>query len=56
LDQLADGGRLVAVIKTAGIGRATLMTRQSGIAASRAAFDAAVPCLPGFDAEAAFVF
>jgi protein-L-isoaspartate(D-aspartate) O-methyltransferase len=56
LDQLAEGGRLAAVIRTAGIGRATLMTRQSGIVASRAAFDAAVPCLPGFEAEAAFVF
>ena len=56
LDQLAEGGRLAAVVRTAGIGRATLMTRQSGILASRAAFDAAVPSLPGFEVEAAFVF
>jgi len=55
-DQLAEGGRLAAVVRTAGIGRATLMTRQAGIVASRAAFDAAVPCLPGFEAEPAFVF
>ena len=55
-EQLAEGGRLVAVIRAAGIGRATLMTRQAGIVASRVAFDAAVPCLPGFEADPAFVF
>jgi protein-L-isoaspartate(D-aspartate) O-methyltransferase len=56
LDQLGEGGRLAAVVRSAGIGRATLMTRRGGIVASRAAFDAAVPVLPGFEAEAAFVF
>jgi protein-L-isoaspartate(D-aspartate) O-methyltransferase len=56
IDQLAEGGRLVAVIRAAGIGRATLMTRRAGVVASRVAFDAAVPRLPGFEAAAAFVF
>jgi protein-L-isoaspartate(D-aspartate) O-methyltransferase len=56
LDQLAEGGRLATVIRTAGIGRATLMTRQAGILASRVAFDAAVPRLPGFEPAPAFVF
>jgi protein-L-isoaspartate(D-aspartate) O-methyltransferase len=56
LDQLAEEGRLVAVIRTAGIGRATLMTRRAGIMASRVAFDAAVPRLPGFEPAPAFVF
>jgi protein-L-isoaspartate(D-aspartate) O-methyltransferase len=56
LDQLAENGRLVAVIRTAGIGRATLMTRRAGIVASRVAFDAAVPRLPGFEPAPAFVF
>jgi len=56
LDQLAGGGRLVAVVKTPGIGRAMLMTRQAGIVASRIAFDAAVPGLPGFEPAPAFVF
>jgi protein-L-isoaspartate(D-aspartate) O-methyltransferase len=56
LDQLAEGGRLVAVVKTPGIGRAMLMTRQAGIVASRIAFDAAVPGLPGFEPAPAFVF
>ena len=31
IEQLAEGGRLVAVIKAAGIGRATLMTRRAGL-------------------------
>jgi len=56
IDQLAESGRLVAVIRAAGIGQATLMTRQAGILASRVAFDAAVPRLPGFEPAAAFVF
>ena len=56
IEQLAEGGRLGAVIRAAGIGRATLMTRRAGIVASRIAFDAAVPRLPGFEAAAAFVF
>ena len=56
IDQLAESGRLVAVIRAAGIGQATLMTRQAGILASRVAFDAAVPRLPGFEPVAAFVF
>lgn len=56
LDQLADEGRLVVVIRSSGIGRATLMTRQAGIMASRVAFDAAVPRLPGFEPAPAFIF
>jgi len=55
-DQLAEGGRLAVVVRTAGVGQATLMTHQAGISASRAAFDAAVPLLPGFEREPAFVF
>jgi protein-L-isoaspartate(D-aspartate) O-methyltransferase len=55
-DQLANGGRLVVVVRAGGIGGATLVTRQAGIVASRVAFDAAVPCLPGFEADPAFVF
>jgi len=56
LDQLAEDGRLVVVVRTAGIGRATLMTRRASIMASRVAFDAAVPRLPGFEPAPAFVF
>jgi hypothetical protein len=32
------------------------MTRQAGIMASRVAFDASVPRLPGFEPAPAFVF
>jgi protein-L-isoaspartate(D-aspartate) O-methyltransferase len=56
IEQLAEGGRIVAVVKAAGIGRATLMTRQAGIMASRVAFDAGVSRLPGFEPAAAFTF
>lgn len=55
-DQLADGGRLVAVILTEGIGRAILHTKRANILSHRAVFDAAVHPLPGFAAERGFVF
>ncbi len=55
LEQLADGGRLVAVVKgESGLGRATLATRIGGLISSRVLFDAALPCLPGFEAKAVF--
>lgn len=54
--QLAEGGRLVAVVGEHGVGRGTLMTRARGAAASRPAFDAAVPMLPDFVVEQGFVF
>ena len=54
--QLAEGGRLVAVVKSAGgIGRATLTTRTGGVIARRVMFDAATPLLPGFQPKPAFV-
>lgn len=56
IEQLANGGRLVAVVNHDGIGRATLMTRRNGVVAGRIGFDAAVPRLPGFEKVAAFVF
>jgi protein-L-isoaspartate(D-aspartate) O-methyltransferase len=57
LAQLADGGRLVAVVEAAGgIGRATLTTKTGGAIARRVIFDAAIPLLPGFQAKPAFVF
>ena len=56
-EQLADGGRLVAVIRdSAGIGRATLMQRTGDVVSGRVLFDAAVPQLPGFERAPAFVF
>jgi protein-L-isoaspartate(D-aspartate) O-methyltransferase len=55
--QLAEGGRLLATVKSAsGIGRATLRTRTGGLIARRVLFDAATPPLPGFSPKPAFVF
>ncbi len=55
--QLADGGRLLAVVKPANaVGRATLMTRTGGVLARRVIFDAATPLLPGFAPKPAFEF
>jgi protein-L-isoaspartate(D-aspartate) O-methyltransferase len=57
LDQLAEGGRLVTVVREpSGIGRGTLMQRIAGLPSSRTLFDAATPLLPGFAREAGFVF
>lgn len=56
-DQLADGGRLVTVIKNeAGMGRAILMQCSAGVVSQRVIFDASVPLLPGFEAKPKFVF
>jgi protein-L-isoaspartate(D-aspartate) O-methyltransferase len=55
--QLAEEGRLVAVVKAAGgIGRATLTTKTGGAIARRVMFDAATPLLPGFQPKPTFVF
>ncbi len=56
LDQLAEGGRLLAVLRGNGIGVATIWRRENGIIGHRPLFDAATPVLPGFEAQAGFVF
>lgn len=56
-DQLADGGRLVTVVRSdEGVGCAVLMRRTGGNISSRSLFDAACPYLPGFKRDAGFVF
>lgn len=56
-DQLAEGGRLVAVVRgDDGIGRATLIERRDGLTSPRVLFDAAVPRLPEFEAAPGFAF
>ena len=55
--QLAEGGRLLAVIKPVNaVGRATITTRTGGVLAHRVIFDAATPFLPGFAPKPAFEF
>lgn len=55
--QLADGGRLVAVVRRAiGLGQATLTQRFGDVFSSRILFDAATPVLPEFEAQESFVF
>lgn len=55
-DQLADGGKLMAVIIAEGLGRAILYTKRANVLSHRAVFDAAVHPLPGFEGKRGFVF
>lgn len=55
-EQLAEGGRLIAVLRNGPIGVATLFTKAAGVIGRRPLFDAATPILPGFERPPAFVF
>ena len=54
--QLADGGRLVAVIGGSPDAKATLFRQDRGETGNRTLFDAAAPALPAFAKAPAFVF
>jgi protein-L-isoaspartate(D-aspartate) O-methyltransferase len=54
LEQLKDGGRLVAVVAEAGFGRAQVWRRAGKTFAARPAFDAGAGPLPGFSREPVF--
>ncbi|MEO1718849.1 MAG: protein-L-isoaspartate O-methyltransferase [Pseudomonadota bacterium] len=56
LDQLKDGGRLVAVHVADGVSRGTEWRRHGGQFSPRAVFDAQTHVLPGFQKAAEFVF
>jgi protein-L-isoaspartate(D-aspartate) O-methyltransferase len=56
IEQLATGGRLVAIESTSVASRAIVLTRLDTGTARRVAFDAAAAHLPGFDRPKAFVF
>jgi protein-L-isoaspartate(D-aspartate) O-methyltransferase len=56
LEQLAEGGRLVAVVQSGEQSRAHLYLRQNGRIGSRVAFDAWAPLLAGFRHKVGFVF
>lgn len=58
-DQLANGGRLITVVKDVDqkVGKATLFAKSmAGEVSSRILFDAALPNLPGFEKQKEFVF
>jgi protein-L-isoaspartate(D-aspartate) O-methyltransferase len=57
LDELKDGGRLVAVVRgEGGLGKATIWRRLGRSHDQWTAFDAAAPKLPGFEPALAFTF
>jgi protein-L-isoaspartate(D-aspartate) O-methyltransferase len=56
LEQLKDGGRLVCILCDDSPGRGHLFVRADGAISDRAAFDALVPVLPGFEKAPSFVF
>jgi protein-L-isoaspartate(D-aspartate) O-methyltransferase len=56
LGQLAEGGRLVTVMRESGQTRAWLFVKQNGQVGRRPDFDADVPLLAGFKKAMGFVF
>jgi protein-L-isoaspartate(D-aspartate) O-methyltransferase len=54
--QLAPRGRLVTVVGTGPVGKATMFQSVNGELQGRVLFDAMAPLLPGFDKAPAFVF
>lgn len=56
LEQLAENGRLVAVVGTHSVGRGTVITRHKGLLSRREVFDAGTPPLPGFTPAPTFAF
>lgn len=54
--QLADGGRLVAVVGRGRAAKALLHVKSGGVVSARPLFDAAIPPLPGFTRPPQFVF
>jgi len=57
LDQLKEGGRLVAVVDHGPLGKATLFVKQNNTVSRRVAFDATIARLSGFEKKrSAFIF
>ncbi len=56
LDQLGEGGRLLAVVSEGEVGKASLFQRRGGRIGRRVLFDAAVQRLPGFQRAPRFAF
>ncbi len=56
-DQLAEGGRIVGVLREAGgVGQTTLWARHRGALSSRSLFEASLPPLPGIARPVQFEF
>lgn len=55
-DQLANEGRLVAIVMDGNIGRASVFTRSGDMVGDRIVFDAHMPALPGTFKPAEFAF
>ena len=55
-DQLAEGGRLVAIWMEGSFGQVRVSTKTGDAVSHRRIFDAAAPLLPGFSKEASFAF
>jgi protein-L-isoaspartate(D-aspartate) O-methyltransferase len=56
LDQISDGGRMVAVVGYGNAAQATLMVREQGLVSASSHFNASVKPLPGFRRAKEFVF
>jgi protein-L-isoaspartate(D-aspartate) O-methyltransferase len=54
--QLAEGGRLVCVLRQGAVGKGIIYRRSAGALSGRSMFDAAAPLLPGFVRPPAFAF
>lgn len=55
-DQLAEGGRLVAVVGEGSAAHGEVFVKSNGVVGGRVAFDAIVQPLPGFELAERFVF
>ncbi len=55
-EALADGGRMAVIVRKGPMGKVWVYSRGDGQVASREAFDAAAPFLPGFEPKAEFAF
>jgi protein-L-isoaspartate(D-aspartate) O-methyltransferase len=56
LEQIGEGGRLVAVVANERVGRGVQFTRLHGVIGQRTLFDAQIPRLAGVTREAEFAF
>lgn len=56
IDQLAEGGRLIAVQSEGSTGKAVALNKVDGLVGRRMGFDAVVPALPGFEKASEFAF